>query len=85
MKKILSLAGIVVMAAIASTSAFAGNFEQQELHGNTSVRLESMEQIGPTDASYSQYGYYGKGGHRGGPKGGHRGGPRGGHGNGGHW
>lgn len=86
MKKILSLTGIAVMAAIVSTSAFAGNsIEQQVMQDNTSIRMESVEQIGPTDASYSQYGYYGKGGHRGGPRGGHRGGPGAGHGNGGHW
>jgi len=69
MKKFLSLTGIMVMAAIVSTSAFAGNTGA----GNPTNTATSMGVSSPVgqaelgvlaDSNYSEYGYSRSGGYR---------------------
>ena len=87
MKKIVSLTGIMVLAAIITTSAFAGHVDV----GNSTSTTPSMSAALPTDPaepnvladhSYSEYGYYSdhiRGGHRTGHRGGNRTGHQDGH------
>ena len=78
MKKILSLTGIMVMAAIVSTSAFAGNTGT----GNPTNTAASMGVSSPADqaelgvladSNYPEYEYRHSGGNRDRHRGGHGG------------
>ena len=69
MKKILSLTGIIVLAAIVSTSAFAGSTGT----GNPTNTITTMGVSSPVgqaelgvlaDSNYSEYGYSRSGGNR---------------------
>ncbi len=73
MKKILSITGIMVMAAIVSTSAFAGNVGS----GDSTNTATTMSATLPTDQAELNAVHSGR--NRGGHQGGHRTVHQGGH------